>query len=258
MRRRFMPPESGSTLSFARSSELDELEQIRSARSRPRDARDRSSGRRSTRFSRTGEFVVEGILLRNDASRPTDARAVGHAGRAEDAQRAGSRRQNAADHPHRRALAGCRWARGSRRPRPVTSKSIASTSDEVAELLHQSTSWISGWWARWPPALLWVRALRRPVRALSASSGSCWSANRKLDHLPTFAVEADHLMNTKRTRSASAGWTGVVGTTALLRAAHFARCWARGPTVPAGRGHVRPASAPGDRPSERRRAHVLR
>ena len=69
----------------------------------------------------------------------------------EDGQRPGGGRRDAADHPHRRGLAGAVRARGSRTPRPAGSRIDAVNGREVAEPLHQppgADHHIAGLWHR--------------------------------------------------------------------------------------------------------------
>ena len=105
-RRRFMPPDSGSTWLVGA---IRRAGRTRAARRRawpPRPAAGRSSGRRSTRFSWTVSSVSS-VSCCGTTPRRARIRGPSIAGsRPRIRERAGRDRRHAADHPHRRGLAG--------------------------------------------------------------------------------------------------------------------------------------------------------
>src|SRR6185437_2852817 len=85
-----------------------------------------------------GQLHVEGVLLRDDAETRADLRALLHGIHVEDAQRAAARRRDAADHPHRRALAGTVRAEKAERLARLYREVDAVDGGEVAEALQQA------------------------------------------------------------------------------------------------------------------------
>src|SRR5581483_8942324 len=85
-----------------------------------------------------GELVVERVRLRHDAEPTADLRAVSNRVEVEDAQGAAARRRDAADHAHRRALAGAVRAEEPERLAGLHVEVDPVDGDEVAELLTQS------------------------------------------------------------------------------------------------------------------------
>ena len=85
-----------------------------------------------------GELHVERVFLRDDPEARADLRAFVHGIHAENAQRAAARRRDAADHPHRGALAGAVGPEEAERLARLHREVDSVDCGEVAEALRQS------------------------------------------------------------------------------------------------------------------------
>ena len=103
--RRFMPPDSGSTRSSARSAQLRELEQLVGLAA-GRGPRDVEVAGVDDEVLPQRELLVQAVLLRHDAQAGADAGPVDRRVEAEHPQRAGRDGRHAADHPHGGGLPG--------------------------------------------------------------------------------------------------------------------------------------------------------
>src|SRR5439155_4615369 len=83
------------------------------------------------------ELVVERVRLRHDAEPSADLRTVAYRVEVEDAKRARGRRRYAADHAHRRALAGAVRAEEAERLAALHVEVDAVDRGETAELLDE-------------------------------------------------------------------------------------------------------------------------
>ena len=86
------------------------------------------------------QLRVERVVLRNDAEPGSDAGAVRVWVETEDAQRPAADRRDAADHPHRRALAGAVRPEEAERLAAPDVEVDSVDRDEVAEPLHEAAS----------------------------------------------------------------------------------------------------------------------
>ena len=103
--RRFIPPDSGSTGSLARS--VSWANSSSSSARRPTSARlEPEVAAIDRQVLADGQLGVQGVLLRDDAEASPDLRSVHRRVHAHHLERPVGDRGGAADHPHRRGLAG--------------------------------------------------------------------------------------------------------------------------------------------------------
>jgi hypothetical protein len=122
VRRRFRPPDSGSTLVPGPVRELDEIEQR--VGPLPDDpARQAEVPSVDEQVLPDGQLDVEGVLLGDHAEPGPDRGPVADRVAAEDGQLPAGRRRDAADHPHRRGL--------SRPVRPEEAERLAAVQVEI-------------------------------------------------------------------------------------------------------------------------------
>ena len=136
VRRRFIPPDSGSTLSFARSRELDELEELVGPRAQLL-ARNAEVAAVDDDVLADGQLHVERVLLRHDPEPSADLHAVPRRIHAEDAQRSVGDGRDAADHAHRRRLPRTVRAEEAERLASLEVEVDAVHGDELAEALDE-------------------------------------------------------------------------------------------------------------------------
>ena len=117
-----MPPESGSTRSLGAVGELDELEQL-VARLPRLAVREVEVAAVDEEVLPHGQLRVERVLLGHDAEAGADPRAVAVRVHAEHAQLPPLTRRHAADHAHRRGLAGAVRAQEAERLAPARRRS---------------------------------------------------------------------------------------------------------------------------------------
>jgi hypothetical protein len=102
-RRRFIPPDSGSTLSSDRSVSWTNEQLLRpAARLGPRQVEVAAV---DDQVLQDAQFLVERVRLRDHAEARPDRRSVAGRIQPEDGQLTGSHGRDGADHPHRRGLA---------------------------------------------------------------------------------------------------------------------------------------------------------
>ena len=136
--RRFMPPDSGSTSSLARSVELHELEQLGGPP--PRLAvREVEVAPVDDEVLEDRQLHVERVLLGYDAEACADRASRAWRGPCPSTrERAVRDRRDAADHPHRARLAGAVGAQEAERLAPRDVEVDPVDGREVAEALRQA------------------------------------------------------------------------------------------------------------------------
>ena len=163
-----MPPDSGSILLLGAIGELHELEQLLGA-APALGARQVEVAAVEHEVVEHGELLVELVLLRHDADPGPDLLAVAGRVHPEDPQLALGDRRDAADHAHRRRLAGAVRPEEAERLAAVDLDVDPVDGGEVAEPLDQA----AGRDQRLASLRRWVDSVSLScIRACPPSSGS--------------------------------------------------------------------------------------